>query len=273
MPLALMSEKKFDFQDLEEIDFADELPAATHFGNGQKRFLSTYSEPELWQALERAQIISELKNRGYFPLKLELEFLTERDHRFYLLFKGEKILHMRLRLSHFKLHRHPLMPATKMLFIDWLQSRHILHAAPHFPQRLRQRLLFPGQDVPGLGIFNRIDAFLRNLVVETHAYGGFNLPEYFHDALLFHRAFKFYDPAREAFFRVLLRDLHQHGAREISRALSDGRIRDKKHQVMEWHGGEMLIFTHKPYGDVIFDERYNRDVERMMKELRFTLAN
>ncbi len=260
-----MSEKRFDFHDLEEIDFSEELPAATHFSGDKKLFLNTLSEAELWQSLEKVQIIAELKDRGYYPIKLELEFLTERDHRFYLVFKGEKIMHMRLRLSFFKLHRHPLMPATKMLFIDWLQTRHILAKG-------RERFLFPGQDVPGLGIFNRIDHFLRNLVVQTHAYGGFNIPEYFHDALLFHRAFRFYDPAREAFFRALLRDLRVHGAREISRALSDGRIRDRKGQVMEWHGGEMLIFTHKPYADVVFDKRYYREVEKHLAELRFSLT-
>ena len=260
-----MSEKRFDFKDLEEIDFADELPGATHFSNGKPLFLSTYSEEQLWQALERSQIIAELKHRGYYPVKLELEFLTERDHRFYLLFKDEKILHMRLRLSHFKLHRHPLMPAIKMLFIDWLQSRHVLKGQG-------SRGLFPGQDVPGLGIFNRIDVFLRNLVVDTHAYGDFNLPEYFHDALLFHRAFKFYDPAKEAFFRALLRDLHGHGAREISRALSDGRVRDKKQGVMEWHGGEMLIFMQPSHAEVIFSARYDREVEHKMRDYKFSLA-
>jgi len=260
-----MSEKRFDFQDLEEIDFADELPAATHFSAGKQLFLSTYTQEQLWQALERAQIISELKRRGYQSLTLELDFLTERDHRFYLVFKGEKILHMRLRLSYFKLHRHPLMPATKMVFIDWLQARHVLRGSGD------KHVLFPGQDVPGLGIFSRLDVFLRNLVIDTHAYGGFNLPEYFHDALLFHRAFKFYDPGREAFFRALLRDLREYGAREISRALSDGRIRDKKKQVMEWHGGEMLIFTHKPYAEAIFNQRYNREVEQKMREIKFTL--
>lgn len=260
-----MSEKRFDFHDLEEINFAEELPGATHFSGGEKLFLGTLSQQELWQLLERAQIIRELKDRGYHPVKLELEYLTERDHRFYLVFKDEKILHMRLRLSHFKLHRHPLMPAMKMLFIDWLQSRHVL-------ARGRERALFPGQDVPGLGIFNRIDHFLRNLVVETHAYGGFNIPEYFHDALLFHRAFRFYDPAREAFFRALLRDLRSDGAREISRALSDGRIRDREGKVMEWHGAEMLIFTHKPYAEAIFDKRYYRAVEKEMAGLKFSLT-
>jgi hypothetical protein len=260
-----MSEKRFDFQDLEEIDFADELQGATHFGDGKVMFLSTYTESQLWQALEKAQIISELKSRGYYPVKLELEFLTERDHRFYLTFRGEKILHMRLRLSFFKLHRHPLMPATRMLFIDWLQSRHILRGTG------AARGLFPGQDVPGLGIFNRIDHFLRDLVVATHAYGGFNIPEYFHDALLFHRAFRFYDPAREGFFRALLKELRGHGAREISKALSEGRIRDGKNKVMEWHGTEMLYFSHKPYAESIFDARYNRAVEQSMREWKFTL--
>ncbi|MBL8035728.1 MAG: hypothetical protein JNJ69_18635 [Leptospiraceae bacterium] len=260
-----MSEKRFDFQDLEEIHFADELTAAKHFSGSEPLFLSTLTEAELWQALEQAHIIEELKARGYHPLKLKTEFLTERDHRFYILFGDEKILHMRLRLSYFKLHRHPMMPATKMLFIDWLQSRHVLAQA-------RERALFPGQDVPGLGIFNRIDHFLRNLVVTTRAYGGFNIPEYFHDALLFHRAFRFYDPAREAFFRALLRDLREFGAREISRALSDGRVRDKHGAVMEWHGAEMLIFTHKPYAEIIFDNRYHRAVEKAMHALKFTLA-
>lgn len=267
-----MSEKRFDFQDLEEIDFADELPGATHFSDGRRLFLSTYTEENLWQALEKAQIIAELKSRGYYPIKLELEFLTERDHRFYLLFKGEKILHMRLRLSHFKLHRHPLMPAIKMLFIDWLQARHVLRAKGGAGQRGWERLLFPGQDVPGLGIFNRIDVFLRNLVVDTHASGGFNLPEYFHDALLFHRAFKFYDPAKEAFFRALLRDLKGHGAREISRALTDGRVRNKKNEIMEWHGSEMLIFMQKTTAEAIFNDRYNREVEQKMRDLKFRLV-
>jgi len=260
-----MSEKRFDFQDLEEIDFADELKGAIHFNDGKPRFLSTLTEAELWQALENSQIIAELKNRGYYPVKLEIEFLTERDHRFYLLFNKEKILHMRLRLSFFKLHRHPLMPATKLLFIDWMQSRHVLKPDPG------TRGLFPGQDVAGLGIFNRIDHFLRDLVVATHAYGGFNIPEYFHDALLFHRAFRFYDPAREAFFRALIRDLRPYGAREISRALSDGRVRNKKGEAMEWHGSEMLIFTHRPYAELIFDDRYHKDVERKMREFSFTL--
>lgn len=261
-----MSEKRFDFQDLEEIDFAAELSGATHFSGSQKLFLSTLTEAQLLESLEKTQIISELKDRGYHPVKLEIEFLTDRDHRFYLLFNGEKILHMRLRLSFFKLHRHPLMPAMKMLFIDWLQSRHVLKPQPG------ARGLFPGQDVPGLGIFNRIDHFLRNLVVQTQAYGGFNIPEYFHDALLFHRAFRFYDPTREAFFRALLRDLRGHGAREISRALSDGRVRDRNGKAMEWHGTEMLIFTHKPYAEAIFDKRYDRDVEKHMTGFKFTLV-
>lgn len=260
-----MSEKRFDFQDLEEINFSEELQAATHFNN-QKLFLSIFTHEQLWQALEQAQIISAVRERGYFPVKLETEFLTDRDHRFYLLFGNEKILHMRLRLSYFKLHRHPLMPATKMLFIDWMQSRHVLRGETH------ARDLFPGQDVPGLGIFSRIDIFLRNLVIATHAFGGFNIPEYFHDALLFHRAFKFYDPAREAFFRALLRDLRPHGAREISRALSEGRVRDQRQAPMEWHGAEMLIFTHKPYAESIFDRRYDREVERKMRELKFSLV-
>lgn len=261
-----MSEKRFDFQDLEEIDFADELPAATHFSGREKLFLGTLSREELWQALEDSHIIAAVRERGYWPISLETEFLTERDHRFYLLFRNEKILHMRLRLSFFRLHRHPLMQPMKMLFIDWMQSRHVLRGATH------TRELFPGQDVPGLGIFSRIDIFLRNLVVVTHAFGGFNIPEYFHDALLFHRAFQFYDPAREAFFRALLRDLRPHGAREISRALSEGRIRNRRNEVQEWHGAEMLIFTHRPYAESIFDKRYDREVDRKMREFAFSLV-
>jgi hypothetical protein len=261
-----MSDKRFDFQDLEEIDFADELPAATHFARREKLFLGTLSREELWQQLEKSQIIAAIRARGYWPVSLEIEFLTERDHRFYLLYGNEKILHMRLRLSYFKLHRHPLMPAMKMLFIDWMQSRHVLKAATH------RRELFPGQDVPGLGIFSRIDVFLRNLVDITHAFGGFNIPEYFHDALLFHRAFRFYDPAREAFFRALLRDLKAYGARAISRALNEGRVRNQNNAVQEWHGAEMLIFTHKAYAESIFDKRYEREVARKMRALSFSLV-
>lgn len=265
-----MAGKRFDFHDLEELDFTEDLPAAAHL-NAQNLFLSTFTRDALWQAIENAGIITALNERGYKNIKLETEFLTNRDHRFYLLYKTEKILHMRLRLSHFKLHRHPLMPATKMLFIDWLQSRHVLRTQNKTAGRDWQASLFPGQDVPGLGIFSRIEHFLRDLVVSTRSVGGFNIPEYFHDALLFHRAFKFYDPAREAFFRALLRDLRPFGAREISRALSDGRVLNASNQAMEWHGSEMLIFTHKPYDETVFDRRYHHEVEKKMREWKFRL--
>lgn len=257
-----MPHKRFEFQDLEEVDL--ELPAAGKLTD-KTLFLSVLSQEQLWQVLEETGVVAAIRRRGYWPLQLETEFLTEKNHRFWLLWKNEKILHLRLHLSHFRLHRHPLMPAVKLLFIDWMQTRHVLH-------KRELHHLFPGQDVPGLGIFPQLALFLRRLVVLTQASGGFNMPEYFHDAVLFHRAFRFYDPLREAFFRALLRDLRRHGVRAISQALQTGRVRDRDGRLCEWRSAEMLSFTHEPYAEVVFDRRYEQAVRGLMRQFSFRIV-
>lgn len=259
--------KDFTFRDLEEIDFSDALEGAGNLNLGGKKelFSGRLTAEMASDLIIKSGIAEALRIKGYHKFTISLEHNDDKDERIFIKEGSEVLVHIRLKLSYFKFHRHAYVPALKMLFIDWLLTRH--------PRgKFRTEKLFPGQDAPGLGIFSQIADLIRRIASITGALGAFNMPEYFHDALLFHREFHFYDPEKEAFFRCLIRDLRSYGARKISSALADARILDEKGQVVQWHGGEMISFLKEEKEREIFSTSYHTQVIQNMKRIKFTLA-
>lgn len=259
--------KDFSFIDMEEVDFSDVLDGAGSLNLGDKNTLfSGRLTPEIASELViKSGIAEALRAKGYKKFTISLEHNDEKDERIFIRAGNEVLVHIRLKLSHFKFHRHSDLPALKMLFIDWLLTRH-----PH--GKYKEGKLFPGQDAPGLGIFSQIGDLIRRIASITGALGAFNMPEYFHDALLFHREFHFYDPEKEAFFRCLIRDLRSEGARKISSALAEGRVMNQSKEMVQWHGGEMISFLHEEKERQVFNRIYHTQVIQFMKKMRFHFA-
>ncbi|EMM82226.1 hypothetical protein LEP1GSC037_3876 [Leptospira interrogans str. 2006001854] len=63
---------------------------------------------------------------------------------------------------------------------------------------------------------NEITSFIKILAAKLGAYGAFNIPEYFHDAVLFHKSFQFVDPEKEGRFRAILQSFNRTNLRELS---------------------------------------------------------
>lgn len=235
--------------------------------DGEVRIFGKYSRSEIHELLEWSGVYAGLSDKGYVNTTLELNYLSELDQRIFIK-EGEEILvHIRLKLSYFRFRLHPGQPRIKLMYIDWLLTRH-----PR-SKHVRPERLFPGQEAPGLGIFNQIADFITNLSLGVGAKGAFNIPEYFHDALLFHRRFNFYDPVREAFFRGIIRDLRKHGAREISNAFTEGRIVDQNGLPLEWRPGEMIAILNENLDEMIWNQDYYTRVVRELKRVRFQLLD
>lgn len=225
-----------------------------------------YSEDQVRDLMEQSGILPEIRRKGYETCQIELQYLSELDQRIFVRYGSEVLLHLRLKLAHFRFRLNAGAPSRKLLYIDWLMTRHPLST------RIRPDRLFPGQDLPGLGIFPQVSTFIFDLACGIGAKGAFNIPEYFHDALLFHRQFRFYDPGREAFFLALIRDLRGFGVRKISMALAAGRITDRDGSEVRWVPAEMIRLVDSELAGTVWSKDYFTKVVRNLKRLKFTLS-
>ncbi|MCR9141403.1 MAG: hypothetical protein NXI24_04065 [bacterium] len=234
--------------------------------DGKVRMFGKYTREDIENQLQWSGVTDAIRDKGYTNTELELNYLSELDQRIFVREAGEVLIHIRLKLSHFRFRLQPAAPRIKLLYIDWLLTQH-----PR-SQNYRPERLFPGQELPGLGIFAQLTEFIRNLAMGVGARGAFNIPEYFHDAMLFHRQFNFYDPLREAFFRGIIRDLRRHGAREISHAFADRRIFNQNGEALDWKPGEMISIVTPRLADQIWSPDYYTRVVRELKRIRFRLT-
>ncbi|GIX41388.1 MAG: hypothetical protein KatS3mg129_1121 [Leptospiraceae bacterium] len=262
------SDKKIDLPDITNADILEELHAKPLIEGkiGDKTYIfGKYSEQEIYELMDWSGVFEKIRRKGYEDFNLELQYLSEMDQRIFVKWQEEVLIHIRLKLSHFRFRFTPGAPSRKLLYIDWLMTRD--------PKRKDQlkKPLFQGQDAPGLGIFNEVADFVFNLALGLGVKGAFNIPEYFHDAVLFHRQFRFYDPQREAFFRALIRDLRKYGARAISEAFSENRIYDQDNQVVQWIPGEMISLIDPDFSDFVWNKDYFMKVVRYLKRFSFRI--
>lgn len=262
------SDKSIDLMDISNDELLDDLHAKPLLQGkiGDKTYIfGKFSEQEIKELMEWSEVFQKIKFKGYEHFKLELQYLSDMDQRIFIKWEKEILVHIRLKLSHFRFRFSPGAPSRKLLYIDWLMTRD-----PKRKDKLKKPL-FQGQDAPGLGIFNELADFIFNLALGLNVKGAFNIPEYFHDAVLFHRQFRFYDPQREAFFRALIRDLRKYGAREISDAFSQNRIYDQDNQIVNWVPGEMISIIDPEFSDFIWNKDYFMKVVRYLKRYQFII--
>ncbi len=262
------TDKKIDFPEITNSDILDDLhikPLIEGKVEDKIYIFGKFSEEEIYELMTWSGVFKKIRSRGYSNCYLELQYLSEMDQRIFIKWEKEVLVHIRLKLSSFRFRLTPGAPSRKLLYIDWLMTRD--------PLRKEQfkKPLFKGQDAPGLGIFNELSDFVFNLALGLGVKGAFNIPEYFHDAVLFHRQFRFYDPQREAFFRALIRDLRKYGAREISEAFSENRVYDQDGQIVNWVPGEMISLIDPDFSDYIWNKDYFMKVIRYLKRFSFTI--
>lgn len=258
-----------ELPDLEQSDILAGLRGADGIGapasDGQTLIFNRFTHKKVQELMQWSGIFDALDAKGYQNYELELDYLSEMDQRIYVKENEQILIHIRLKISDFHLRLNPGSPRCKLLYIDWLLTQHTRSV------NIRPDRLFPGQEFPGLGIFSQISDFITNLAIGIGADGAFNIPEYFHDALLFHRQFYYYDPHREAFFRAIIRDLRKHGARKISKAFAEERIVDHAGAVVTWSPAEMISVISHELEENLWSRDYYTKVVREIKRMEFKI--
>src|SRR5512134_596538 len=244
-------------------ELAGENPGNLLFGR--------FDEKEVRSRLARAGILEGLSQRGYSDPLLLLECEDPADQRVHL-FAGSAsrdrlLLEARLELRRFR-PRKAVGPFTgesafRMLIIHWLGL-----SDPDRPFSAdRPRL--PGQLRPGLGLLSQSIALLRDLGRELSLDGVLDVPDHFHTALFYARAFRFLDPAREGRFQAVVRDLKGIPVALASEAIEQGcLIQADTGEQLPWEPAEQVLPVRGPLRRFLHSPEYRQLRDRAFSGLR-----
>lgn len=245
-----------DFQ-LDIIDFTDELHGSL---NLERLVFGKFHDNEIYSLMAESNIFDKIRQRGYANFHLETDPISDLDNRIYIKTdSGDILVHIRLKIAEYFIK--VIEEERKMIFIDWLLTQNINLGRLH-----EKKILFDGQEYPGLNIFKELTDFIGRLMKETNAYGIFNVPEYFHDAVLFQKDFKFVDPEKQGLFKALLKNFKHIPIRNIGHLIQNRKVFYKSSkEVFEWRHGEMLCSNDSFINEKIFNKEYFEIVEKYVK--------
>lgn len=243
-------------------ELAGENPGNLLFGR--------FGQEEVRARLERAGILEGLTRRGYPDPLLLLECEDPADQRVHL-FSGRAtrdrlLLEARLQLCRF----HPrknIGPFTRentfrMLIIHWLGL-----SDPDRPFSA-ERPRLPGQLRPGLGLLPQSIALLRDLGRELALDGVLDVPDHYHTAFFYSRAFRFLEPEHEGRFQAVARDLKGVPLALASEAIDLGCLIHADTGVpLPWEPAEQVLPVRDPLRGFLQSPEYRRLLDRAFSGL------
>lgn len=222
----------------EEVLTGDEGEALLErFGHGTERLLGFYTADGILAALESYGVIETLRTRGYRHFTVELD-LQPYYHAMRLRGDGEVLCDCRMRKARGA--TDPCIAAFQrdflpdLLVVDWL---HLQDPRRTFtPDRPR----LPGQIHPGSGVGIEVFLILTLCARRLHLHGLVEVPERFHNAVLYERS-HFLDPSWEGTFLALAELVEHAPLAEVAWALEEGRVVDDcTGEVIRWQPREQL---------------------------------
>ncbi len=238
---------------LDLLDFSNELSTSL---NIEKLIFGKFSDEEIYSLLDESKIFERIKQRGYSNFKLVTDPISDLDNRIYIKTNTDEILiHIRLKIADFFLKA--IQENRKMVYIDWLLTQNI-----KLGKLKDKKILFQGQEYPGLNIFKELTQFIFLLFSKMNCYGIFNIPEYYHDAVLFQKNFMFVDPIKQGHFKAILSSFKTRTVRNLSMLIHTERIGfSETNEVYKWKHGEMLFTNDEYLKETIFDKKYFEKVK------------
>ncbi len=209
------------------------------------RFLGRLDASALRRELDEAGLLSGLAARGYPSVLLR----TSRD--------GDD--HLDLSLSESTaFFKEPPRLRLRLEVFSFLTVRRFVLQDPGTPfGGGRPRL--PGQEHPGLGLFQRALARLRLWAEDWGKDALLGFPPHFHAAVLPGRSFHFLSPVRQGHFEALQRDLGGLSLAEASWAVEEGRVTaEAVSGALVWQPAEMTTPLGHDLRDYIESEDYSR---------------
>ena len=237
--------------------------------------LDYYSPDDVREALVRYGVTPRLALRGFGEPDVELETAdpehqvvrvrASRNDRSWLL--GEAFLHA----GDFETDA-PFAEALhgrrmRMLYIQWLRLQD--------PSRsfTPDRPALPGQDHPGLGIGREVMAMFLGMADRLHFAGIVSCPEFLHNAVLYRRSFRFFDPAAQGRFEALAATGAGLPLAELAWAVEQGRVLDEAAgSPLSWTREEMICPTSPLLREHFEAATYHRRADEARRTAHFRIV-
>lgn len=241
---------------------------------GSNRLLERFTENEVFEALNEYGVLEQLSQKGYIDPRLVIRSLDPFRQSVKLLESAsspEDDDHMLCELRVFDAHVKGLCPATgdtmdmDTLVIDWLVFQDPRgQFSPDRPQ-------LPGQKYPGLGIMRPCMQAILDLARQTGKEAVINIPEYYHNAVLYTPAFHFFSPFVEGRFWALQEFLAGLSLAEASHAVSAGKIwNEAKGEVFVWKPHEQMLGITDRVKNYFDSEEYEGPVKEAKNQSKFS---
>ncbi|HSE42328.1 MAG TPA: hypothetical protein VLH08_16300, partial [Acidobacteriota bacterium] len=205
----------------------EELEKELMSDQGTNRLLERFSEKEVTTALKDYHVWDRLADKGFNNPRLLIRSIDPFRQTVKILDDASSVEtedHTLCELRVFDAHLKGPCPATNeiieidALVIDWLVFQ---NPRASFTAK-RPRL--PGQKFPGLGIMSHCMTAILDLAKQTGKEAVINIPEYYHNAVLYKPAFCFFSPFVEGRFQALQEFLHDLNLADASHAVTNGKI-------------------------------------------------
>jgi hypothetical protein len=228
---------------------------------GSSLFLGRYSLNEVITVLAKKSFLKEARKRFLWPLAIELnssEYPLQRLQIFLREKRAENlIVDFKFKETDFVPKSLPGWPSPlspqKSLAFEWLTLQNPLHkfSVSFTP--------LPGQSRPGLSMSKKIMDLFVYLGRLTRKDCLLAFPAYFHNALLFSRYFRFWNPAKEGEVLAIRKGFSHTPLKQLAWIVHLNCLKREDGSVFEWAAEEQIYPLTRPLKDY-FDSRAYRDV-------------
>ncbi|MCB1146708.1 MAG: hypothetical protein KDK41_07495 [Leptospiraceae bacterium] len=264
-----LSEITFNLSEMDSVDlFGDRARLLPQ----KDKFLGLFNREELEDALNQSGLLPGLVKKGFTDFTIDIQTEIESDHRLIITDNesSEQLIFMRLHLGAYSASElFAPLERMRLLFIDWLLLQNPKAKASRKP-------LFPGQKFPGNGLFPEVKKFMLMLIERGKLDGAANLPEFFHDAVLFADKFQFLNPESQGIFEALLRDLGKIGLRKLSSCIHDNLVLQKESgkeaEMFNFKPGEMVVGNSTELKVYLSSPKYRQIANKTRDKFSFSLV-
>jgi acetoin utilization deacetylase AcuC-like enzyme len=237
-------------------------------------FMGTYSREGLVTVLERYGFLELLCERGFAAPLISID-TEDPDRQVLRIHDGQPDpAHLLIELvTRYRALRRPASAAfapdgLRLLAIEWLCMQN-----PCADFTL-DRPQLPDQRFPGLGLGPWMLELLRQMALRLRCAGLMNCPRHYHNARVYARAMRFFDPAIEGRFRALQALLEPLPLLEAIDAVARGAVVDE--EGLPWHwtcfeGAPQVLATDEALSSYLASAAYQRAVSEARAGQRLRL--
>lgn len=240
---------------------------------GTSLFLGKYAMSEVLAVLRKRNFIKDARKRKLWPLDFNLDSSEYPLQRFQVFFKEKnpsniivdlKIKEARFRLSDKHAPDFPL-GEYKFLHLDWLTLQNPLKSFSD------ERTPLPGQNHPGLSLGKKLLDIFVYLARITRNDGLLAFPAYYHNALLFLRAFHFLNPEKEGEVFAIRKAFPEVAFKDMAWIIHLNCLRRGDGEIYGWEAEEQIYAMKSELKDYFDSKKYRERVRKAQEKLRFSI--